>query len=348
MKDYNKRLGSLKNRRTDNVLNKSFLSDSFNKFDYGEGIKYVLESMQPVNPNYTTNTYEACERIQKNIKPVLNDSNYNVEFKFQGSVPLNTHIKLYSDIDQLVITNRYHTLERPQEPDDPYKGNPIDDLTNIRTLVVNSIRTSFPAVKIDNSGSKAINISGGSLNRKIDIIPANWFNSNKYKETNDNDYRGVQILDKKTNQRILNYPFMFIYWINYKDDNVSGNLKRLIRFLKTLKADFNLENREQISISSYDLSSLVFNMEDKELNVSRLNYLSLLINCHNYFNEVINYNDFRNGLYTPYNLRKIFCSEGAKLLDLISLNSELKEVIDDLNTNVKPLYENIQKSFYEY
>jgi hypothetical protein len=348
MKDYNKRIASLKTRRTDNSLQKSFLSDSFNKYDYGEGLKYVLESMQPVNPSYTRNTYEACERIQNNIKPILNENNYNIEFRYQGSVPINTHIKLYSDIDQLVITNKYHALERPQEPLYPYTGHPIDDLNNIRSIIVSSIKKSFPAVVIDDSGSKAINVSGGLLNRKIDIIPANWFNSNKYKDTNDSDYRGIEILDKNKNERILNYPFMFIYWINYKDDQVSGNLKRLIRFLKTLKADFNDENINQIKISNYDLSSLVFRMEDKELNVSRMNYLSLLINCHNYFNEVISYPDFRNSLLTPYNVRKIFCAEGASLVDLITLNNELKEIIDDVNTSVKPLYENIQKSFYEY
>jgi len=95
-------------------------------------------------------------------------------------------------------------------------------------------------------------------------------------------------------------------------------------------------------------SSLLFNIEENELNFQSGYSLRLLLNIHNFFNEVTNYPEFRNNLYTPYNTRKIFCSDGAKLSDLVLLNRELKEIIDDLNISVKPIYENIQKSYYLY
>jgi len=257
MKNYSKRINNLRNRRMDTTFKKAILSDSFSQTNYNESIKYVLESMEPVKAEYTKNTCSACERVQNAIKQKLDNSGYSVEFKYQGSVPLNTHIKLYSDMDQLVITNRYESLERPQIPQYPYSGNPTDDLLRIRNIIVSTISEKIPSIEIDNSGAKSISLSGGTLNRNIDVIPANWYRSNKYVETNDQDYMRIQILDKNKKNRITNFPFMFIWWINHKDSKVNGNLKKLIRFIKTLRADFNEENKEQIGISSYDIFLII-------------------------------------------------------------------------------------------
>lgn len=36
---------------------------------------------------------------------------FNPEFKYQGSVPSNTHIRYHSDIDLLVIIDKFETVE---------------------------------------------------------------------------------------------------------------------------------------------------------------------------------------------------------------------------------------------
>ena len=109
MKDYNKLLENVKNRRTIDLIQKSYdVSKSFSQKQYGSSITYVLEAMRPISEAYTQNTYKACERIQGHIKPGLKEQGINVSFDFQGSVLTDTHIKVYSDVDMLLIQKYIH------------------------------------------------------------------------------------------------------------------------------------------------------------------------------------------------------------------------------------------------
>jgi hypothetical protein len=335
MKDYYKRLEHLKQRRQD-VLTKAFsVSESFKRNQYGEAITYTLEAMEPIDESYTRNTYDACERIQGHLKKGLSEYKIEAAFRYQGSVPTNTHIKLYSDIDLLTIHEGFVTLEPPQKPTYPYQGNPVANLKDMRNKVYRILDSVYSAAKIDDSGSKALNISGGSLNRTIDLIFCNWYDSVKYTETADADYRGINLLDRDNDRRILNFPFMHIYFINTKDVQVSGNVKRLIRLLKTLRSDAD----EEIKVSSYDIASLVFRMDNSLLMASKLKRLDLLDNCNSFLKKVISDSTFRDSLHVANSTRTIFCDDGAKLAEVVKLQKELNELIQDINSSVKPLYD---------
>ena len=110
-KDYDKRLESLNKRRYDDTIRKAVLSDSFFSASYGKTTKYVLESMKEIDPNYTKNTYEASSKIQSHLQKGLSTDSISVEFEHQGSVPMNTNIKLHSDIDLVVLHNGFFSLE---------------------------------------------------------------------------------------------------------------------------------------------------------------------------------------------------------------------------------------------
>lgn len=343
-KNYKNRLESLKARRQD-VITKAFsVTEGFNLNKYGDNITYVLESMEEINPEYTNNTYKACEKVQGHIKSGLAEKGIDVHFRYQGSVPTNTHIKNYSDIDLLVINQEFITLQPPQKPSIPYAGEPVSELKEMRKHIYTILDTVYSTTKIDDSGSKAINISGGSLNRSIDIVPSNWYNSVKYVETNDEDYRGVNILDRDNSTRITNYPFMHIYWINNKDNETKGNLKKLIRFIKTLKVDAD----EKIDVSSYDIASILFRMDNNSLLVPVHKPLLLLQNCNKYFIEIINNVELRDNLMVANGTRKIFCDEGTKLDQFKKLQKELSEIIEDIVADIKPLYENLEKAEINY
>lgn len=346
-KDYKNRLENLKARRQDEITKAFSVSEGFNFNKYGDSITYVLESMEPILPAYTENTYKACEKVQNHLKPGLNEKGIEVEFRYQGSVPTNTHIKNYSDIDLLVINKAFHTLEPPQQPAFPFKGEPVDELKTMRKHIFTILDSVYSTAEIDDEGSKALNISGGSLNRSIDIISANWFHSLKYSETNNSVHRGVNILDRDKNRRITNYPFLHIFHIDNKDAQTNGSLKRLIRFVKTLKADAKLEGRD-INISSYDIASLIYRMENVSLLVPEHKPLLLLQNCNRYFLEIINNSTFRDNLYTPNGTRKIFCDEGAKLEEFKKFQNELNDIIQDVLSDIKPLFENLEKAETNY
>lgn len=343
--DYNKRLNNLRQRReTDKILKKSFLSESFDKTSYNENIKYVLESMKPIPTEYNRNTFEACERVQNQIKSEL-QYQIDISFRYQGSVVTDTNIKVYSDIDQLIIIEKFHWVKAPLVATNPYSGDVVNDVLTLRNKVKNIIQSKFPAVSINDAKGKCTSIEGGSLNRKIDLISASWVNTKDYNEYNNEVFRGIKIYDKNDAEWIENFPFMHSALINYKDTESNGNLKKLIRLIKTLKVDAEIN----IDISSYDIASILYNMNAGELKVDSYYPLQLLKNCNKFFQEIISFDSFRAGLEVPNKTRKIFGYKHVIEYEFVKLADELKNIINDIEEGMAPLiYEPIEKSFFNY
>lgn len=65
--DYSKRLINLQNRKFDRELNESLISKSFSSKDLPDNIKYMVESMRPIEQKYNSKTILAAERVQKPI-----------------------------------------------------------------------------------------------------------------------------------------------------------------------------------------------------------------------------------------------------------------------------------------
>lgn len=349
MANYKNKLASLKSRRQDGLTKAFSVTESFNKNVYGESTTYAMEAMEPISATYTQNTYKACEKVQNQLKVGLKEYNIEVDFRYQGSVPANIHIKNYSDIDLLTIHGSFFTLQSPQEPSVPYLGDPLEDLKNLRRKTFRILDTVYTGCNIDDSSSKCINISGGSLNRKIDIIAANWFNALIYAKNPVEVNRGIQILDRDSNTRIINFPFLHIYWINVKDDRVGGNAKRIIRLLKTLKADAGVDKPGvEIKVSSYDIASLVYRMDDALLTAGTWHRLQLLQNTNAFLLKVINDSSYRNSLDVANGTRRIFCPEGCHVDELAKLRTELQELTDAISGDLRPLNENFEKATIYY
>lgn len=344
MADYSKKLENLKARRQDSITKSFSVTESFNKRAYGSSTTYALEAMEEISREYTNNTYKQVERVQNQLKPGLKEYGIDVEFRYQGSVPVNTHIKLYSDIDLLTIHQRFYSLEPPLVPAYPYNGDPLADLKDMRIKTFRILDTVFTACDIDDKGSKALTISGGSLNRKIDIIASNWYNSVSYDKYTLETNRGINILDRDNNRRITNYPFLHMYYINEKDQQVGGNEKRLIRLLKSIKADAD----EDIKVSSYDIASLVYRMDNALLVTTKNERVRLLQNCNHYFSKLLNNSVLRDSLYVANGTRKIFASDGVKVAELAKLNKELESLIIEIAGEIKPLYDTIEKANLYY
>lgn len=276
--DITSRLRNLSSRRYDKSLvtdrgyeglEKSLLRE--NQYDFSslaekeKWRKYVLDSMSEVPKRSTEISFEEGEKVKGHLEKHLRDYGLSAEFRFQGSVINNTHIKGYSDIDLLVITNKYYTLERPQIPTNPYYGNPLEDLNELRNVCVEILREVYSVAHIDNSGSKSIKLSGGSLRRHVDIVPANWYDSNLYKRFPQQDfYRGVQVYNKKENSRDTNYPFYNKELLNRKDVKTNYLYKSVVRLAKNIRCDS--DNKLVQEISSYDIQALFYHMNDSCFN----------------------------------------------------------------------------------
>lgn len=340
MIDYNQRLDNLKKRRFDDELQKAVLSESFEKSKYGNTMKYVLESMMPIDKNYTENTLFASGRVQKQIKEGLAKLGYEIEFEHQGSVPLNTHIRTYSDIDLLVVNQQSFSLEPPLTPSSAYQGNPVEDLKSRREEVLNILKTTFTACSLDNKNSKALSISGGSLRRKIDIIFCSWLYSETWEQYKLDYLKGINFLDRDNHRRIKDYPFLHIKRINDRDILVDGNEKRLIRLLKNLKADSD----RKIKLSSFEITCVVHTMSDVQLKQPIQKALRLLEYCSVHMNNLITDEGYRDNRFSPNGKEKL----NFNLAEIKKLKEELDEIISDIYSEIKPLYESFEKAEVQY
>jgi len=335
-KNYTQRLEKLQKRRYDDYLEKSILSESFKRTDLGSSTKYTLESMKPIENSYTQNTIKAAENIQNNLKEKLKDE-YNLVFRHQGSTITDTHIKIHSDIDILVFTDSFFTLENPQVPEYPFIGDPIEDLLKLRRKCYEKLNNTYN--QVDDSNSKAIQVFPTQPKRKVDVVICNWFNSNSYKQYGDETYRGIQFLDRDKKQRIKDYPFAHIHQLKLKSTGTNKNYNKVVRILKTLKVDADYE----IKLSSFEICCLVYDIDNHKLILPETSSLLLLNVASEQLGKLIDNDYYRENLNSPNSTEKVFPNSN-KVVELKKLKLEVDELIVDVSKELTSQYRNLNES----
>lgn len=222
--------------------------------------QYLASAMAPIDEKYTSKLILQGDRVENHLRGRLVSLYPHLDFRRQGSVSNDTHIRHYSDVDVLAFEGSFEVLEMYQPNSNPYQGDPNVTLLTFRLLAHRMLKESFPAVEVDNSGSTAIKLSGGSLACSVDVVPSNWYNTLEYSQSRSEVVRGVQVLNKQTLDRTLNFPFKFNHRIELADRQRSGAVRRMIRLLKTLKADLIEDSKRSVALSSYDICSIVYRM----------------------------------------------------------------------------------------
>jgi hypothetical protein len=145
--------------------------------------RYALGSMQEVGPEYTKVSIITAERVGKQLDQSLSRS---VEFRLQGSVPLNVHIRGVSDVDLLTIDRDFLVYDTAGHGSatgkyrSPTQDTSLGILQSLRSEAEKALTQKFPAATVDTSGSKAICVSGGSLQRPVDVVPSHWYDTVSY------------------------------------------------------------------------------------------------------------------------------------------------------------------------
>ncbi len=276
--DFSSRLGRVNARRNDTgvaALNKSFsLSEDSSLLDSvtqgyrnktkSKNFQYALVSMQEVDAKYTAISYGEAERVAKQIDSRLLKNGKVVTVVLQGSLPLNVHLRRVSDVDMLVWPWKFFVYDSYGMAASSYPisaSNAVSEINTLRSESCTVLRSAFPAAKVDNSGAKCITMSEGSLLREIDVVPSVLYKNAAYQRSINDDDRGVQIYDKKKCVLITNLPFKVRALINAKDARTGGGCKKAIRLLKNMKEDAD----STIALSSFDIMSLVYAMQDFDL-----------------------------------------------------------------------------------
>lgn len=351
MKDYKGLIKSIQARTNPDgiIINKAF-SEELSSISYSDILKYVRYAMKGVEPEYTQKSKLAGERVQNHLKENLSE----VIYKYQGSVMTNTHIKGASDIDLLVICDKFYTFDRKSintvltteslksklystqimklqsEIDNAgYSGNATEDLKMNRR---DSETTLIPVYdECDISHPKAIKIKNKSLNRDVDIVIANWYdNVTAILQDKKFDYRGIQVYNKETNSKgNADYPFLSIKLINDRSTETNGRLKKMIRFLKNVKSDSSLE----IKLTSFDFNAICYDIMTYKYSCK--NFYELVPILYLQLKSLSENTEHSNYLKSVDDNEYIFRNEPAKLESLKNIMTEISSILIDLKNTIE-------------
>lgn len=349
-KNYSLLIENLKKRSNpENVILEKSFSDELSTISYSDILKYITYAMNGVEPAYTEKSKEAGERVKNHLKESLVD----VIYKYQGSVMTNTHIKGNSDIDLLVISSKFYTFDRLgientlNNNTQTYYLNQtqIQNLKNelsgggystgLEDLRSNRIKSeqklNFVYDICDISHPKAIKITNQSLKRDVDIVIANWYDNVKSVVNNkDSDLRGIQVYNKATHSKgNPDYPFLSIKRINERSSLTNGRLKKMIRFLKNVKAD----SGKEIKLSSFDFNAICY---DIDINLyQNLNKFLLVPILYNQLYKLSTNKIASDNLKSVDDHEYIFRNNQDKLDSLKLLMVEVTSIYEDLKPQLR-------------
>lgn len=345
MKDYEKLIENIQKRiNPDNVrLTKAFSSE-LSAITYSSVLKYVRYAMKGVESEYTAKSRLAGERVKGHLKDQLSD----ISFQYQGSVMTETHIKGASDIDLLVISEKFYRFDRStvvsalsdnkkyynflqldklqwEIKNAGYTGNTLNDLRDNRIDSENILKKIYD--ECDIKPPKAIKIKNKSLNRDVDVVIANWYD-NVSSIINDKaiDYRGIQVYNKDLHQKgSPGYPFLSIQRINLKSKETTGRLKKMIRFLKNIKADSAFD----ITLSSFQFNAICYAIpmdqyQDKS-------FYQLVPILYIQLDDLYQNRSQANNLMSVDGNEYIFRNNPNQINELKYLMVEIKPILEDLD-----------------
>lgn len=346
VKNYKTRAERIRGRiNPENYLFRKSFSDELSQISYSDILVYIRIAMKAVPQEYTAKSKEAGERVKEHLRKEL----FDVEYRYQGSVMTNTHIKGVSDIDLLVISNKFYYWDQAEVSEilntsrknnflpnqiqkleyetlvGTYTGNALDDLRRNRLTSETVLLKNYSVCDIFKP--KAIKIRNLSLNREVDTVIANWFDNINSIIAGKGVSRGIQVYNKGTHSRgPLNFPFLSIERINNRSAKTEGRLKKMIRFLKNIKEDSNLE----IPLSSFELNAICYDIPPNDY--SHLKFYELVGVLYRQLKSIIENEEHANRLKSVDGTEFIFRNRRERVEFLRNLFSELGQIYRDLIT----------------
>lgn len=343
-RNINDRLTNLSNRRkgTDrldrigtesiaSIVNDSMLVEKWQKRATTQPFtRYALGAMQAVEKRYTDISIETATRVGKQLQQGLS---MNVDFRLQGSVPLDVHIRGVSDVDLLTLAGSYLTYTQGGALASsgwyiPSNRRPVDVLLELRREAETVLKTAYPKVTVDCSGGKAIAMSGGSLARPVDVVPSHWHDNIDYQKAQQEHERGVTILNKHVPTTIENLPFLHIHRINEADTLTLGGLKKAIRLAKNVKNDAE-DDKAAMKLPSFDIAALLSHADKAALRIGFNFELAILAETQRFFDWCWNNQAAARQLRTPDGTRAILNSDD-KMDGLRAISAELDNLAGEV------------------
>lgn len=274
--DYSRRLQNISERYNPDksTLIEQRMYSTERSYDE-EVAKYVLRAMCAVDEEYTKKTKEAGEAAKQHLSAQLS----KVSFEYQGSVMTDTHIRGASDIDLLVVCEKFYgtdiikvreelqqswkydyvqqgRLQRFHSSFSLYQGDSLRDLRELRSSIESIMSSKYSICDV--SKPKSVKITNQHLHRDVDVVISSWFQSLDYVLNGmPQEKRGVKIYNKDMDyEEAVDYPFLSISRINSRSACTQGRLKRMIRFLKNVRTD----SEKDILLNSFDINAICYSI----------------------------------------------------------------------------------------
>ncbi len=349
-KNYRLLTESIRERiNPDNIAIQKSFSDELSTLSYSDVLTFIRVAMKSVEPEYTQKSKDAGERVKQHLLKKLTD----VTFKYQGSVMTNTHIKGHSDIDLLTICDKFYTYDsnnikellntptrrekyrqtsiqklEKEVNNSGYSGNSLEDLKKLRLDSERILEDVYDICDITHP--KAIKITNLDLKRDVDIVIANWYDDISSIINDKGEYRGIQIYNKDKNQKgKADYPFISINKINERSTATNGRLKKMIRFLKNVKAI----SEHEIDLSSFDINAICFDIDPTKY--QNLTIFELVPLLHAQMKSICTNTEHSDNLISVDGREYIFRENSTKLNNVKSLLGEVEGVYaDSLKQNI--------------
>lgn len=321
------------------ALAKQLGKEAYESKAAGLHTQYALGAMAEVDVDYTRISIETADRVESQLNKRLAAAGYTMEFRRQGSVPLNVHIRAVSDVDLLAIESRslYYSVAGVRAQRGAYTPaavDPLSILAKLRSQCEIDLDLAFPVAKVDKSGDKAIKVLGGSLPRAVDVVPAVWSDTVTYQSTCDETYRGVAIYHKGDNTTIENLPFLHIRRIADGCNLTRGSLRKAIRLCKNIKADVE-EEGTRIDLSSYEIAGLMYHADQNALLSGSIYELAILAEAQRHLDALWHNQEYAKTLDTPDGSRKIL-DEPRKITGLLHLSTALDNLLTEVAREQSP------------
>lgn len=352
MKDYKRITDNIKSQlNPENILVERYFSSELGTISYSDILVFVRMAMKGVDPEYTQKSREAGDKVKDHLDKQLT----NKSFRYQGSIMTDTHVKGYSDVDLLVITDRFYSYDainvnqvlsnteikkkyyqssinklEIEKSISSYTGNSNEDLRQLR---LDSEKILQPIYTIcDITKPKSIKVTNQSLKRNIDVVVANWYDDVTSIINDKGVYRGIQVYDKSLNIKgNPDYPFLSIERINERSSLTNGRIKKMIRFLKNIKG----YSEQKIDISSFDINAICFAIDPARYNT--LAFYELVQVIYNQLYLICTNHQYANDLTSVDGREYIFRNNQTKLENLRLLMGEVYSILLDLNAVRKPI-----------
>jgi hypothetical protein len=333
------RLGRLAEDAQLEILAKSLQAEAWQgRAPSQPNTRYALGAMQEVGPDYTRISIETAERVGRQL---ANDIS-SVEFRLQGSVPLNVHIRGVSDVDLLVLDTSFLIYDSMGVGGQRGSYIPSDKtstsvLSSLRSNVERVLPAKFPAATVDTSGGKAVQITGGSLARPVDVVPSHWYDTARFQQTKQQHDRAVCIFDKRKFEKISNYPFMHIKLIEDRCNTTLGGLRKAIRLCKNVKADA-VEEGTAINFPSFDIAATMYYADIDALKLGCVYELRILAEAQRFLDVLYHNQAYAKSLEVPDGSRRIFDTqekyEGVRALSY-EMDDLLRQVASEQNPSLQ-------------